>query len=109
MIDTGSSTDVLFYDAFKRMGFTNTLLKEERSPLISFPGKTTYSLGSTELTVTTGEIRKILEFIMIDSQAPFNAILGRPCLYSMKAIPSTYHQCLKFRTLKGVETIRGSQ
>lgn len=26
----------------------------------------------------------------------FNAILERPCLYNMKAVPSTYHQCLKF-------------
>ncbi|KAG2251032.1 hypothetical protein Bca52824_081168 [Brassica carinata] len=29
MIDTGSSADVLFYDAFKRMGFTKALLKQE--------------------------------------------------------------------------------
>ena len=109
MIDTGSSADVLFYEAFKRMGFTKALLKQERTPLIGFAGETTYSLGSIELAVTAGEIRKIVEFIVIDRPAPFNAILGRPWLYSMKAVPSTYHQCLKFPTPKGVETIRGSQ
>ena len=109
MIDTGSSTDVLFYDAFKRMGFTKALLKQERTPLIGFAGETTYSLGSIELAVTAGEIRKIVEFIVIDRPAPFNVILGRPWQYSMKAVPSTYHQCLKFPTPKGVETIRGSQ
>ena len=32
MIDTGSSADVLFYDAFKRMGFIKALLKQERTP-----------------------------------------------------------------------------
>ena len=101
MIDTGNSADVLFYDAFKRMGFTKTLL-------IGFAGETTYSLGSIELTVTAREISKIVEFIVIDRQAPFNAIPGRPWLYSMKAVPSTYHQCLKFPTPKGVKTIRGS-
>ena len=109
MIDTGSSADVLFYDAFKRMGFTKALQKQERTPLIGFAGETTYSLGSIKLAVTAGEIRKIVEFIVIDRPAPFNAILGRPWLYSMKAVPSTYHQCLKFPTPKGVETIRGSQ
>ena len=96
MIDTESSADVLFYDAFKRMGFTKALLKQERTPLIGFAGETTYSLGSIELAVTAGEIRKIVEFIVIDRPAPFNAILGRPWLYSMEAVPSTYHQCLKF-------------
>ena len=109
MIDTGCSADVLFYDAFKRMGFTKALLKQDRTPLIGFAGETTYSLGLIELAVTAGEIRKIVEFIVIDRPAPFNAILGRPWLYSMKAVPSTYHQCLKFPTPKGVETIRGSQ
>ena len=109
MIDRGNSADVLFYDAFKRMGFTKTLLKQERTPLIGFAGETTYSLGSIELAVTAGEVKKIIEFIVIDRPAPLNAILGRPWLYSMKAVPSTYHQCLKFPTPKGIETIKGNQ
>ncbi|XP_018460267.1 uncharacterized protein LOC108831207 [Raphanus sativus] len=109
IIDTGSSADVLFYDAFKRMGFIKNLLKQEPTPLIGFAGETTYSLGSIELAVTAGDVRKIVEFIVIDRPEPFNAILGRPWLYSMKAVPSTYHQCLKFPTPKGIETIRGSQ
>ena len=76
MIDTGSSADVLFYDAFKRMGFTKELLKQERTPLISFAGETTYSLGSIELAVTAGNIRKIIEFIVIDRPAPSTPSLG---------------------------------
>ncbi|KAL0886221.1 hypothetical protein Bca101_010204 [Brassica carinata] len=109
MIDTGSSADVLCYDAFKRMGFTKELLKQERTPLIGFAGETTYSLGSIELAVTAGDIRKIVEFIVIDRPAPFNAFLGRPWLYNMKAVPSTYHQCVKFPTPRGIETIRETQ
>lgn len=31
MMDTGRSANVLFYDAFKRMGFTKSLLKQERT------------------------------------------------------------------------------
>ena len=109
MIDTGSSADVLFYEAFKKMGFTKALLKQERTPLIGLAGENTYSLRSIELAVTAREVRKIVEFIVIDRPAPFNAIFGRPWLYSMKAVPSTYHQCLKFPTSKGVKNIRGSQ
>ena len=75
MIDTGSSADILFYHVFKRMGFTIALLKQERTLLIGFAGETTYSLGSIELAVTTGEVRKIIKFIVIDRPAPFNAIL----------------------------------
>lgn len=109
MVDTDSSSDVLFYDAFKRMRFTKTLLKQERTSLIGFAGEITYSLGSIELAGTAGDVRKIVDFIVIDRPAPFNANLGRPWLYNMKAVPSAYHQCLKFPTPKGIETIWGSQ
>ncbi|KAF8085949.1 hypothetical protein N665_0641s0006 [Sinapis alba] len=109
MIDTGSSTDVLFYDAFKKMGFTKNLLKQERTPLTGFAGETTYSLRSIKLTVTAGNVRKIVDFIVIDRPAPFNAILGRLLLYRMKEVPSTYHQCLKFSTPREIDMIRDSQ
>uniref|UniRef100_A0A0D3E9S6 Uncharacterized protein n=1 Tax=Brassica oleracea var. oleracea TaxID=109376 RepID=A0A0D3E9S6_BRAOL len=52
MIDAVSSADVICYDAFKRMGFTKALLKQEQTPLIGFVGETTYSLGSIELAAT---------------------------------------------------------
>ena len=78
MIDKRSSLDILFYDVFKKMGFTKGLFKQEQTPLIGFAGETTYSLRSIELTVTAGEVKKIVEFIVIDRPAPFNAILGRP-------------------------------
>lgn len=109
MINTGSSADVNFYDIYKRMGFTKTLLKQERTPVIGFAGETTYSLGSIELALTAGDVRKIVALIVIDRPAPFNTILGRSWLYSMKAVSSTYHQYLKFPTPRGIETIRGSQ
>ncbi|KAF8106401.1 hypothetical protein N665_0140s0014 [Sinapis alba] len=98
LTDTGSYAEILLYGAFKRMGFTKTLLKQELTPLIGFAGETTYSLGSIELA-----------FIVIDRPATINAILGRPWLYSMKVVASTYNQCLKFPTPRGIETIRGSQ
>lgn len=109
MVDTDNSSDVLFYDAFKRMRFTKTFLKQEWTSLIGFVGEITYSLGSIELVGTAGDVRKIVDFIVINRPAPFNANLGRPWLYNMKAVPSAYHQCLKFPTPKGIETIWGSQ
>ncbi|KAF8053762.1 hypothetical protein N665_1375s0001 [Sinapis alba] len=100
MIDTGSSINVLFYDAFKRMSFTKVILKKELTPLIGFTDETTYIAGG---------VQKIVEFIVIDRYVFFNAILGRPWHYNMMAVPSTYHQCLKLLTQKRIETIRGSK
>ena len=37
-----------------------------------------------------------IEFHVVDVKSPFNAILGRPWITALNAIPSVAHQCLKF-------------
>ncbi|KAL1206369.1 hypothetical protein V5N11_025864 [Cardamine amara subsp. amara] len=57
--------------------------------LTGFAGETTISLRTIQL--------------------PFHAILGRPWIHTMKAVASTYHQCIKFPSPNGIQTIRGCQ
>ncbi|CAA7018420.1 unnamed protein product, partial [Microthlaspi erraticum] len=89
MIDTGSSVDVLFYDAFKRMGFENSALIGGRTPLTGFAGETTYSMGTIQLPIKAGGITKTVDFVVVDRPAPFNAILGRPWLYTITTTPAS--------------------
>ena len=37
-----------------------------------------------------------IEFHVVDVESPFNAILGRPWITALNAVPSIAHQCLKF-------------
>ena len=48
-------------------------------------------------------------FSVVEDLSPFNAILGRTWLHSMKAIPSTYHQVVSFITQNGQVDLYGSQ
>ncbi|CAA7042906.1 unnamed protein product [Microthlaspi erraticum] len=45
----------------------------------------------------------------MDKPAIYNAILGTPWLHEMKAVVSTFHQCVKFPTPPGFYTLRGDQ
>ena len=38
----------------------------------------------------------LIEFHVVDVESPFNAILGRPWITALNAVPSVAHQCLKF-------------
>ena len=109
MIDTGSSVDVLFYDAFKRMGHLDSELQGRKAPLTGFAGDTAFSLGTIQLPTIARGVRRLTSFLVVDKKAPFNAILGRPWLHAMKAVPSTYHQCMKFPSDKGIAVVYGSQ
>ncbi|KAG7584012.1 Ribonuclease H-like superfamily [Arabidopsis suecica] len=103
LIDTGSSVDLIFLDTLTRMGISKQSIKGPPSPLVSFTSETSMSVGTIVLPVSAEGIVKMVEFTVFDRPAAYNVILGTPWLYEMKAVPSTYHQCLKFPTTSGLE------
>jgi len=109
LIDTGSSVDLIFLSTLERMGISRADVVGPPSPLVAFTSESTMSLKTIKLPVLAGKISKIVDFVVFDKPAAYNIILGTPLIYQMKALPSTYHQCLKFPTPSGVETIRGDQ
>ncbi|GKG23056.1 hypothetical protein Tco_0388359, partial [Tanacetum coccineum] len=43
--------------------------------------------------------------VVVGDRSPYNIILGRPGLKTLRAIPSTIHSMMKFPTPKGVATL----
>ncbi|XP_074301460.1 uncharacterized protein LOC141632850 [Silene latifolia] len=91
------------------MGFSEKDLQKKTIPLVGFSGETTNSLGEIVIPTYAGGINKQVRYLVIDGPSTYNVILGRQWLHLMKAVPSTYHQCVKFPTPWGVEIIRGDQ
>ncbi|KAF2554830.1 hypothetical protein F2Q68_00016449 [Brassica cretica] len=79
------------------------------TPLASYEGKSIQSLGITLLTTRTHDLELKTKFTVVDHPMPFDAIVGRPWLHQMRAVPSVYHQCVKFLSPTGEKTILGSQ
>ena len=109
LVDQGSSFEVMCLDLFRKLKLSIADLKEATVPLIGFAGKVTIPLGKIVLPVREGAISKMIEFLVVDIDSPYQPILGRGWLHAMKAIPSTYHQKLKYVTERGVMEIHGDQ
>ena len=103
MVDTGSSADVLYLDAFKKLGLTNMDLTPMAPALIGFTGDSIFLLGTTILLVTIGKEPRakmiMTTFMVVDLPLAYNVILNRPTLNKLKAVVSTYHGAIKFLTL----------
>ena len=109
LIDTGSSVDLIFKDTLTAMSISDRQIKPISRPLAGFDGDFVMTIGTVKLPMFVGGMITWVKFVVIDKPAIYNAILGTPWLHQMQAIPSTYHQCVKFPTQNGVFTLRGNQ
>ncbi|XP_077215904.1 uncharacterized protein LOC143850547 [Tasmannia lanceolata] len=51
----------------------------------------------------------MVNFLVVRAKSAYNAILGRPSQNLLRAIPSAYHQKMKFTTPGGIGEVRGDQ
>ncbi|XP_028076156.1 uncharacterized protein LOC114278338 [Camellia sinensis] len=109
LVDQGSAVDILYYDLFRKLGLSKQHLTPAVAPLVGFNSQPEWPLGKIVLPVVAGTKTLQIEFLVINTPSPYNAILGHLWIYQMEAVPSTYHQLICFSTKHGVEQISEDQ
>jgi len=113
LVDNGSSADILVWQCFVKMGFTETALHKSSYPLIGFGGKRIEALNKIELNVTFGEgaaqRTEAITFDVVDINYPYNAIFGRNTLVKFAAVIHQSYLCMKLPSAEGIITVFGNQ
>ena len=105
LIDGGSSTEVLFWDAFQKMCLDEQMLVPMESSLVAFDGTRVFPKGIARLIVHAAERTLPVNFLVIESISAFNAIMGRGWIYAMHGVVSTLHQVMRCQSADGRYTI----
>ncbi|XP_058099682.1 uncharacterized protein LOC131244032 [Magnolia sinica] len=112
LVNTGSSADIIYSEAFERMEIPRSHLRPVKTPLHGFVRERVIFEGAISLPVTVGEGRHqvtlLVDFLVINMPSVHNVILGRPSLNAMRAVVSTYHLMMKFPA-EGGSYLRGDQ
>ncbi|KAL0456344.1 UNVERIFIED_CONTAM: hypothetical protein Slati_0973600 [Sesamum latifolium] len=113
LVDSRSSADIIFYDAYAQLGIDNAQLRRVNTPLTGFSGEMIEPLGEVTLPLFLGSYpkrsTKMVKFLVVKAPSAYNIILGRPSLNIFRAIASTYHMKLKFPTSDGVGEATGDE
>ena len=113
LVDNRSSIDILYHQAFKKMGLKDSDLRPSPNLIYGFTGDSVIPVGVITLLLTVGKYPResciMVNFLVIDQPSAFNVILGRPSLKALKAITSIYHLLMKFPTPNGVGQVWGNQ
>ncbi|XP_074569642.1 uncharacterized protein LOC141826298 [Curcuma longa] len=112
-VDTGSSVNVLYKDAFDRMQIDGDELHPMATSLFGFSGHEIRPLGQIRLPLSLGKEpfaeSEATLFTVVEAPSAYNVILGRSALSSFGAVVSTYHQKLKFSVHDQVGSVGGDQ
>ena len=113
LVDTGSSTDIIFSITFDRMNIDRNLLQPADIPLIGFGGKRVKALGKNSLPVsfedTSNAGTKHVTFNVVEMYYPYLAIFDRGLINKFEAVMHQLYLCMKMLASKGIITIRGNQ
>ncbi|GAV67307.1 hypothetical protein CFOL_v3_10813, partial [Cephalotus follicularis] len=84
LVDSGSSTEILYKHAFDQLRISTDQLKPVKTPLVGFAGEMVHPLGSIDMSEVAGttphQTQVQMTFLVMDMPSPYNAIVGRPGL-----------------------------
>ena len=114
LVDGESSINILYDHAVDRIVDAPELARrlinsQTQSLLYEFDRSEAHSPGTLEFPVHADPFNVVIEFCVLDAQSLYNAILGRPWIYMMRAILFTHHQLPKYPIKSGMANIRGGQ
>ena len=109
LIDPSSMADLLQLPAFNQLKLSLVVVNSAERILYGFDGATTVTLGDVAIPVKAEPVTQQVMFSIVKDLGPYNAIMGRAWLHSMKAIPSTYHQTVSYLTNVGQVDLLSNQ
>ncbi|XP_059285933.1 uncharacterized protein LOC132039474 [Lycium ferocissimum] len=108
LIDPGSSANIIRWKVVEQLSMLDQIVPTTRV-LNGFNMACETTKGEITLPVNTAGVVQHTKFYVIDGEMKYNALLGRPWIHMMRAVPSTLHQLLKFPTPDGIKKIQGEQ
>ncbi|XP_019252699.1 PREDICTED: uncharacterized protein LOC109231495 [Nicotiana attenuata] len=108
LVDVGSSANIIQWRVLEQAKLTRSIILATKL-LVGFNLVSVTTRGELLLPTNAKGVTKTILLEVVDGNMGYNIIPGRPWLHEVKAIPSTYHQLLKFPIPKGTKQIKGNQ
>ncbi|XP_039688638.1 uncharacterized protein [Medicago truncatula] len=107
LIDTGSSLNVMAKRTFDKLTYSDGSIRPSCVSVREYDGSRKTVWGEVDLPITIGAQEFKVTFQIMDIQASYSCLLGRPWIHEAGAVTSTLHQKLKFVSRGKLVTVSG--
>jgi len=107
--DTGSSLNVMPKSTLDQLSYQGAPLRRSTFLVKAFDGSRKSVLGEVDLPMTIGPETFLITFQVMDIDASYSCLLGRPWIHEAGAVTSTLHQKLKFVRNGKLVTVHGEE
>jgi hypothetical protein len=107
LIDTGSALNVMPKSTLDQLSYSKALLQPNTVTVRAFDGTKRAVYGEIKLPISVGPHEFEVKFQVMEIQASFSCLFGRPWIHDAGAVTSTLHQKLKFVSHGKLITVSG--
>ncbi|XP_009788565.1 uncharacterized protein [Nicotiana sylvestris] len=104
----GSSANIIRSRVVQQLGLLDQIIPASRV-LNGFNMESETTKGGIILPFNVAGTMQDTKFHVIKGDMRYNALLGRSWIHSMRLVPSTLHQMMKFPTKNGMKIVYGKQ
>ena len=97
LVDTNSCLNLIPLITLQAANVSQQKIQGSPMEVTGFGGVTEYTMGHVQLILKVGPIVALTRFHVVNAEAPYHVLFGRPWLHKHKLVSSTYHQCVKGR------------
>ncbi|XP_070023251.1 uncharacterized protein [Nicotiana sylvestris] len=107
LVDPGSLSNIIRSRVVKQLGLHDQIVPASR--VLSFNMASETTKGEIILPINVAGTIQGTRFHVIEGGMRYNTLLGKPWIHNMRAMPSIFHQMIKFPTEERVNTVHGEQ
>ncbi|GLJ23513.1 hypothetical protein SUGI_0445470 [Cryptomeria japonica] len=97
LIDGGAGLNICTLSTITQLGYSDKAVNSTNQITIkAYDDEERSSKGTITLPLRVGPVTKDVVCQVLDLNLTYNIFLGHPWIHEMRAVPSTYHQCIKF-------------
>ena len=97
LIDNGSGLNIISVAFLRQLDYYEEYIDpHHRITIKAYDEVEWKSLGLVVLPLHIGPVERDVTCQVLNIPLAYNIFLGRPWIHEMRAMPSTYHQCIKF-------------